>query len=184
MSQNTRNKQQKRMSKTCPADCAKRLQSARPLCLQRGAWACWDPRLDSFLFLTPLKVSPVAPRSPLFTASYPPLRWPFFQSLTELTNLARSVTFCAPISSQNDTQIWEKTLSKPVRKALAKNNTFLRVFGTPRHVIRSHRRSRITFFRLQRRTQKSLLFDPISVPKILSKPIRNPFKNTHKKGSC
>mgnify|MGYP000440384548 CR=1 FL=1 len=45
-------------------------------------------------------------------------------------------------SSKNDTQIWEKTLSKPVRKALAKNNTFSRVSGTPGHVIRSHRRSR------------------------------------------
>ena len=72
-----------------------------------------------------------------------------------------------------------KTLSKPVRKALAKNNTFLRVSGTPRHAIRSHRCSRITFFRFQRRTQKPVLVYPISGPEILSKPIWNPFKNTH-----
>ena len=86
-------------------------------------------------------------------------------------------------SSKNDPQIWEKTLSKPVRKTLAKNNTFLRVSGTPRHVIRSHRRSRNTLFRFQRRTQTTLLFDPISGPQILSKSIRNPFKNTHKNGT-
>ena len=57
------------------------------------------------------------------------------------------------------------------------------VSGTPGHVIRSHRRSRNTFFRFQRRTQKTLLFDPISGPQILSKPLRNPFKNTHKNGT-
>ena len=78
-----------------PADCAKRLQSARPLCLQRGAWGVLDPRLDSSLFLTPLKVSPVAPRIPLYPSSSAPLWSPFFQSLTELTNLARIITFCA-----------------------------------------------------------------------------------------
>ena len=83
-------------------------------------------------------------------------------------------------SSKNDTQIWENTLSKPVRKTLAKNNTFLRVSGTSGHVIRSHRRSRNTFFRFQRRTQKTLLVDPASGPQILSKSIRNQFKNTHK----
>ena len=88
-----------------------------------------------------------------------------------------------PTSSKNDTQIWEKVLSKPVRKTLAKNNTFLRVSGTPRHMIRSHRRSRNTLFRFQRRTQKTLLFDSISGPQILSKSIRNPFKNTHKKNT-
>ena len=88
-----------------------------------------------------------------------------------------------PTSSKNDTQIWEKTLSKPVRKTLAKNNTFFRVSGTPGHVIRSHRRSRNTFFRFQRRTQKTLLFDTISGNQILSKPLRNPFKNTHKNGT-
>ena len=88
-----------------------------------------------------------------------------------------------PTSSKNDTQIWEKTLSKPVRKTLAKNKTFFRVSGTPGHVIRSHRRSRNTFFRFQRRTQKTLLFDPISGPQILSKLLRNPFKNTHKNGT-
>ena len=88
-----------------------------------------------------------------------------------------------PTSSKNDTQIWEKVLSKPVRKTLAKNNTFLTDSGTPGHVIRSHRRSRNTFFRFQRHTQKTLLFDPISGPQILSKSIRNPFKNTHKKNT-
>ena len=88
-----------------------------------------------------------------------------------------------PTSSKNDTQIWEKTLSKPVRKTLAKNNTFFRVSGTPGHVIRSHRRSRNTFFRFQRRTQKTLLFDPIFGPQIISKSIWNPFKNTHNKNT-
>jgi len=58
--------------------------------------ACWDQRLNSFLSLTPLKVSPVAPRSPLYPSSSPPLWSPFFQSLTDLTNLARLFTFCAP----------------------------------------------------------------------------------------
>ena len=83
---------------------------------------------------------------------------------------SKNYDILGPTSSKNDTQIWEKTLSKPVRKALAKNNTFLRVSGTPGHVIRSHKRSRITFFRFQRRTQKALLVDPISGPKTLSKP--------------
>ena len=95
--------------------------------------------------------------------------------------LSKNYHILHPTSSKNDTQIWEKTLSKPVRKTLAKNKTFFRVSGTPGHVIRSHRRSRNTFFRFQRRTQKTLLFDPISGPQILSKSIRNPFKNTHKK---
>ena len=97
--------------------------------------------------------------------------------------LSKNYHILHPTSSKNDTQIWEKVLSKPVRKTLAKNNTFLIVSGTPGHVIRSHRRSRNTFFRFQRRTQKTLLFDPISGPQILSKSIRNPFKNTHKKNT-
>ena len=97
--------------------------------------------------------------------------------------LSKNYHILHPTSSKNDTQIWEKVLSKPVRKTLAKNYTFLSVSGTPGHVIRSHRRSRNTFFRFQRRTQKTLLFDPISGPQILSKPLRNPFKNTHKNGT-
>ena len=97
--------------------------------------------------------------------------------------LSKNYHILQPTSSKNDTQILEKVLSKPVRKTLAKNNTFLRVSGTPGHVIRSHRRSRNTFFRFQRRTQKTLLFDPIFGPQILSKSIRNPFKNTHTKNT-
>ena len=79
-----------------PVDCAKRLQSARPLCLQRGTWGVLEPRLDSCLFLTPLEVSPVAPRIPLYPSSSAPLWTPFFQSFTELTNSARIITFCLP----------------------------------------------------------------------------------------
>ena len=69
----------------------------------------------------------------------------------------------------------KKTLRPFLRKAP------LSIFGTPRHSIRSHRRSRITFFRFQRRTQKAFLFDLISGAEILSKPFRNPFKNPDKK---
>ena len=53
-----------------PADCAKRLQSARPLCLQRGAWGVLDRKLESCLSLTRLKVSLVAPHNPLYPLSY------------------------------------------------------------------------------------------------------------------
>ena len=114
-----------------PADCAKRLQSARPLCLQRGAWGVWDRKLESCLFLTPLKVSPVAPRNPLYPSSSAPLWSPFFSVPYGAHKLSKNYHILHPTSSKNDTQIWEKVLSKPVRKTLAKNNTFLRVSGTP-----------------------------------------------------
>ena len=65
-------------------------------CWKQGSRGVLDQRLNSFLSLTPLKVSPVAPRSPLYPSSSPPLWSPFFQSLTDLTNLARIITFCAP----------------------------------------------------------------------------------------
>ena len=159
-----------------PADCAKRL-------LAKGSLGVLDPRLESCLSLTPLKVSPVAPRNPLYPSSSAPLWSPFFSLPYGAHKLSKNYHILHPTSSKNDTQIWEKVLSKPVRKTLAKNNTFLRVSGTPGHVIRSHRRSRNTFFRFQRRTQTTLLFDPISGPQILSKSIRNPFKNTHKKNT-
>ena len=107
-----------------PADCAKRLQSARPLCLQRGAWGVWDRKLDSCLSLTPLKVSPVAPRNPLYPSPSAPLWSPFFSVPYGAHKLSKNYHILHPTSSKNNTQIWEKVLSKPVRKTLAKNNTF------------------------------------------------------------
>ena len=65
-----------------------------PPLLAKGSLGVLDTSVDSFLSLTPLKVSPVAPRNPQNRSWYRPLWSPFFQSLTELTNLARIIKFC------------------------------------------------------------------------------------------
>ena len=154
-----------------------------PPLLAKGSLGRAGPKARVLLVFDPSKslpgssaqsALPFVLRTPLVT---------FFSVPYGAHKFSKNYHILGPTSSKNDTQIWEKTLSKPVRKTLAKNNTFFRVSGTPGHVIRSHRRSRNTFFRFQRRTQTNLLFEPISGPKFLSKPIRNPFKNTNKKGT-
>ena len=154
-----------------------------PPLLAKGSLGRAGPKARVLLVFNPSKS---LPGSSAHSALPPILRTLlviFFSIPYGAHKLSKNYHILHPTSSKNDTQIWEKVLSKPVRKTLAKNYTFLSVSGSPGHAIRSHRRSRITFFRFQRQKQKALLFDPIPGPQILSKPIRNPFKNAHKKGT-
>ena len=154
-----------------------------PPLLAKGSLGRAGPEARVLLVFDPSKSLPGSSAQSALPCILRTLLVIFFSIPYGAHKLSKNYHILHPTSSKNDTQIWEKVLSKPVRKTLAKNYTFLSVSGTPGHVIRSHRRSRNTFFRFQRRTQKTLLFDPIFGPQILSKSIRNPFKNTHKKNT-
>ena len=77
------------------ADCAKRLQSARPLCLQRGAWGVLDRRLNSFLSLTPLSLPGSSAQSALHLGASPPLVT-FFSIPYGPHKFSKNLTFCGP----------------------------------------------------------------------------------------
>ncbi len=100
------------------ADCAKRLQSA-PL-LAKGSLGVLRSEARFFLVFDPSKSLPGSSAQSAISPILKHFSVTFFSVPYGAHKFRKKCHILYPISSQNDTQIWEKTLSKPVRKALAK----------------------------------------------------------------